>query len=144
MYSPFEPCNNYECWWVLLQYFVPCILLFHLGLLVNLSVSQYLMRYPWLFSIMSSGLWKHVIIDNNRNFDRYSSYMVIIMPDDDIDLLGARASAGSVRAYIQITCVRLTYWGQDKIATISQMTLKCIFLSENVRISFKLSLEFVP
>ena len=41
------------------------------------------------------------------------------------------------------TC--LTQWGRDKMDAISQTTFfKCIFLNENVWISIKISLKFVP
>ena len=39
--------------------------------------------------------------------------------------------------------VQLTRWGRDKMAAISQNTLKRIFLTENVSISIKISLKFV-
>ena len=41
----------------------------------------------------------------------------------------------------------LTHWGRDKMVAVSQTTLytfKRIFLNENVRISIKISLKFVP
>ena len=39
----------------------------------------------------------------------------------------------------------LTHWGRDKMAAISQATLsKHIFLNENVTISIKISLKFIP
>ena len=38
----------------------------------------------------------------------------------------------------------LTHWGQDKIAAIfADDIFNCIFLSENARISLKISLKFV-
>ena len=37
-----------------------------------------------------------------------------------------------------------THWGQDKMAAIFQMTLKCTFLNKNVWILIKISLKFVP
>ena len=41
--------------------------------------------------------------------------------------------------------IKLTHWGRDKMATISQTTLfNRIFLNENVRIFIKFSLKFVP
>ena len=42
-------------------------------------------------------------------------------------------------------CCSLTHWGRDKMAAISQTTLSnAFFLNENVRISIKISLKFVP
>ena len=39
----------------------------------------------------------------------------------------------------------LTHWGRDKIAAIYTGDIfKCIFLNENIRITLKISLEFVP
>ena len=39
----------------------------------------------------------------------------------------------------------LTHWGRDKKADIFQTTFfKCIFLNENVSISIKIPLKFVP
>ena len=39
----------------------------------------------------------------------------------------------------------LTHWGRDKMAAFfADDTSKCIFLKENVRISIKISLKFVP
>ena len=39
----------------------------------------------------------------------------------------------------------LTHWGRDKMDGISPTTfLKCIFLDENIWISIKISLKFVP
>ena len=41
----------------------------------------------------------------------------------------------------------LTYWGRDKMAANSHFPddiFKCIFLNENVYISIKISLKFVP
>ena len=41
--------------------------------------------------------------------------------------------------------VILTHWGRDEIDAISQTTFwKCIFLNENVLISIKISLKFIP
>ena len=37
-----------------------------------------------------------------------------------------------------------THWGRDKMDAVSQTTLSNIFLKENVRISIKISLKFVP
>ena len=39
----------------------------------------------------------------------------------------------------------LSHWGRDEIAVISDDIFKCIFfLNENVKISIKISLMFVP
>ena len=38
----------------------------------------------------------------------------------------------------------LTHWGRDRMAVISDDIFKCIFLNENVWISIKISLKFVP
>ena len=39
----------------------------------------------------------------------------------------------------------LTHWGRDKMAAVSQTTLSnAFFMNENVRISIKISLKFVP
>ena len=44
-----------------------------------------------------------------------------------------------------IDVMSLTHWGQGKMATVFQTTFfECIFLSENVTISIKISLKFVP
>ena len=46
--------------------------------------------------------------------------------------------------HISMMPLVLTHWGQDKMAAISQTTLRCIFLNENVTISIKISLKLVP
>ena len=38
----------------------------------------------------------------------------------------------------------LTHWGRDKMAKFPDDIFKCIFLNENVWISIKISLKFVP
>ena len=39
----------------------------------------------------------------------------------------------------------LTHWGRDKMAAIfTKDIFKCIFINENIRVSIKISLEFVP
>ena len=39
----------------------------------------------------------------------------------------------------------LTHWGRDKmVATLADDTLKCKFVNENISISIKNSLKFVP
>ena len=40
--------------------------------------------------------------------------------------------------------ILLTHWDWDKMATFSQTTFKRIFSNENVRVSIKISLKFVP
>ena len=45
----------------------------------------------------------------------------------------------------ETTTFYLTHWGRDKMTTIFKMTFfKCIFLNENICISIKISLKFVP
>ena len=50
-----------------------------------------------------------------------------------------RCSSGNILVF-----VGSTHWGQDKFATIADDIYKSIFLSENVQISLKISLKFVP
>ena len=47
--------------------------------------------------------------------------------------------------YSHKTSIILTHWGRDKMAAVSQTTLSnAFFWNENVRISIKISLKFVP
>ena len=43
-----------------------------------------------------------------------------------------------------IMLIMLTHWGRDEMNNISQTTFKRIFFNENVLISIKISLKFVP
>ena len=56
------------------------------------------------------------------------------------------ANQKSVHSQIQQPSISLTHWGRDKMAAVSQTTLSNAFsfLNENVRISIKISLKFVP
>ena len=45
---------------------------------------------------------------------------------------------------LPITMAVLTYWGRDKIATISQTTFSKEFFNQNVQISINISMRFVP
>ena len=41
--------------------------------------------------------------------------------------------------------ILLTHWGRDKMAaTLADDIFKCIFLDENIWISIRISLKFVP
>ena len=55
------------------------------------------------------------------------------------------------KPWVYFSCSALTHWGRDKLAAIFQMTFSnmiiCLvffFLNENVWISIKISLKFVP
>ena len=61
--------------------------------------------------------------------------------------ISKRASGGKVltsKTGIFLTQTS-THWGQDKMATISQMTFThCIFLNDNILISIDILWKFVP
>ena len=76
-------------------------------------------------------------------------YIVITMTADGLSLTGTRPSAGTVMTKLRShICTCLTLEGTSRLKQngrhFADDTFKCIFLNENVRISLKISLKFVP
>ena len=61
------------------------------------------------------------------------------------EALNACPFSGWVIGETHIFISKLTHWGRDKMAAVSQTTLSnAFFLNENIRISIKISLKFLP
>ena len=72
------------------------------------------------------------------------SYTIDTMSADALVTQGTRAYADTVVIYFSSSNV-LTRWGRDKVVAIFQTTsLNAFFFNENVWISIKISLKFVP
>ena len=106
--------------------------------LISCSVWQYFWRSHPPFWMISSD---HGMVKRNHNGQRnseenMSNHRVNPVSADGLPQLGA--------TYAATAMIRLTHWGRDKMAANFLKTFQLDFLNENLLISIKMSLKFVP